>query len=171
MLSKPFSTKAKRNISWDEGLNAYMMSSEDEEILTPILSKHMDIFRKMLQDLSTQKYLRPFERSLPCHQKLLYKFFWLIVVLLYLYLCFILLQLALFNLILLGLFLMGLMKINDTFTAATIKAELKYKNKDFLRFIKEKNEEFQKIKVDITLSGGLDGKWIEVQLNETEEAQ
>jgi hypothetical protein len=142
MLSKPFSTKAKRNISWDEGALEYVMSDEDERILTPILSKHMDIFIKMLKDLSTQKYLRPFERSLPWYQKLLFKFLWLVVVLLYLYVCFILLQLALFNLILLGLFLMGLVKINDTFTAATIKAELKYKNKDFLRFIKDKNEEF-----------------------------
>jgi hypothetical protein len=83
-------------------------------------------FENMLKEVSRRKDLHPWERSLPCHTKLGYKLGKYVTIVLYLVLCFVLLQLALFNLILLGLMLMYLGKIGDTFTAMTIKAEVKY---------------------------------------------
>ncbi len=102
------------------------MEDEDREILKGYLGENLCLLEEMLNRLSKEKGLRPWERSLPWYQKLLYKLSTLFVVLVYLFICFIVLQLALFNIILLGLMVIYLSKLNDVFGAMIFKAECKY---------------------------------------------
>jgi hypothetical protein len=162
MQQKPFSTKAKRTISWvgtniqtGEKVESYILTDDDKKILKDYLKGDMVKFENMLKEVSRRKDLHPWERSLPCHTKLGYKLGKYVAIVLYLVLCFVLLQLALFNLILLGLMLMYLGKIGDTFTAMTIKAEVKYQNKGFLEFLKTQDELYKQY--NITFNGGTQG--------------
>jgi len=174
MQQKPFSTKAKRTISWvgtdkltGEKFESYVLTEEDREILKDYLKGDMVRFENMLKEVSRRRDLHPWQRSLPCHTKLGYKLGKYFVIVLYLAICFVLLQLALFNLILLGLMIMYLYKIGDTFTAMIIKAEVKYQNKGFLDFLKTQDELYKQN--NITFNGGTQGQWIEVQLPDRED--
>ena len=174
MQQKPFSTKAKRTISWvgtdeltGEKIETYILTEDDRKILKDYLKSDMVKFENMLKEVSRRKDLHPWERSLPWHTKLGYKLGKYLAIIFYLALCFVLLQLALFNLILLGLMLMYLGKIGDTFTAMTIKAEVKYQNKGFLGFLKTQDELYKQY--NITFNGGTQGGWIEVQLPDRED--
>ena len=59
--------------------------------------------------------------------------------------------------------LLYLFKIADLFVAGLIKSEVKYQNKEFIAFLKEEEKYYSK-NHNIKLTGGIQGKWIEVQL-------
>ena len=161
MQEKPFSTKAKRTIVWvdkkkdsDEVLNRYDMTPDDREILREYLKDNLENFEIMLDRLSANKAIHPWERSLPLFKKYYLKLAKYLVLTIYVGVCFVLIQLALFNLILLGLMLLYLFKFADLFTAMIIKAEVKYQNKDFIAYLKKEEEKYSKSH-NIKLTGGI----------------
>lgn len=166
-LLKPFSTKMKRAIFYDNKLKRYHLSEKDEEILRNYFE--INKFYEYQFEIIQNKNLRPFDKKLPlCTRFLLRVILPVVATVIYSYACLMLLQLALFNVILMGIMVIGLSKIWHFLNKFSFKYEYNYRTKDFKKHIEKANDEYFRAK-GVVLVGGEEGKWLELQLPDTED--
>jgi len=163
---KPTSTRAKLVIEFNTGKGEFQMTERDKEIL----NDYIDIaeLNKTTNAIETNIKLRPFERKAPYCRKKSMSLLTLIVLLVYFYINFIILQLALFNLVMLGVMIVYFRRLYLYLHSIEVSFNQKYKNKDFKKFIETENTRYYHSQ-NIELIGGEKGKWLELQLPDSEE--
>lgn len=164
-LAKPFSSRVKLVIDYDELTKHYKISHKDVEVL-----KNYDIdsgdIKRTTEQLELNKNLRPFDRKSPFIRRAGLRFLTILVCLIYSYVCLLLLQLALFNLIFLGIEIIYLKKLYYLMHGVEVRRDYNYRTQPFKKFIEQENVRFYREK-KIELVGGEQGKWIELQLPES----
>ena len=161
-LLRPFSSRVKLVIFYNEKTKSYEISEKDRQIMQDYIS--FEDFYKTTHEIETSVKLRPFDKRTPCLNTLGLVLMSFIVILIYLYVCFIILQLALFNPIMMGVMYVYFKKVFGFLTAIRFRYDYNYRNKDFKKFVEAENERFYRKEKNIELVGGEQGKWLELQL-------
>jgi hypothetical protein len=166
-LTQPTSTRLKRVIKYEKDLRRYNAKDEDFQ---EMIKYGIDVlvFQKLTAKIVDDVNLRPFDKRLPLHRKLLLYLAAFFVFAIYIYLSFLLLQLALFNLILLGILIIYMGKLYDSMTKFAFKYDYNYRNEAFQKHIKAANDTYF-IKHNVELVGLQEGLWLELQFPDNED--
>eukprot|EP00347_Sterkiella_histriomuscorum_P021266 403334613 len=161
-MMKPFSSRVKLVIEFDDHTKKFKISDNDKKVLENYEISQSD-FCQTTQQIELNPRLRPFDRKSPFIRRVGLRLLNILVCIIFAYVALLVLQLALFNLIFLGIEIIYFKKLYYFMHGLEIKQDYNYRNSPFRRFIEAENQRFYRTK-QVELVGGEQGKWLELQL-------